>query len=242
MKAIVLAGGKGTRLNSAKENIPKVMRKIGDKHLIEYCLESLRFINEEDTTIVVGFEKEKIIDHLGNAYNYAVQEKQLGTGHAALMTEELLKDVDDDVIIIYGDMPLIKHDTFKAMIDKHKEEEADLTVLTVKVENMLPYGRIIRSEEGKLIDIVEEKDTDETNRHINELNVGVNVIKLKYLYKGLRALKNNNVQGEYYLTDLVKIFVNEGKKIVTHTIYDENEIRGINTIEDLEFAKKVLLG
>lgn len=240
MKAIVLAGGKGTRLNSAAENIPKVMRNISEKPLIEYCLNSLGFIDKKDTVIVVGFQKEKVMEYLGDEYAYCYQEQQLGTGHAALCTKDILEGIDDDVIIIYGDMPLVKRETFEGLIHKHKETESDMTILTAVVDNILPYGRIIRSVDNSVIDIIEEKDTDEKTRLVNELNVGVIAVNLKYLYEGLAKVKNNNNSREYYLTDLTKVFVHEGRKVETYTIYDESEIRGINTVDDLNFAVEVL--
>ena len=239
MKGIVLAAGKGTRLNSQKENIPKVLREINDRCLVDYCLDSISFIKKKDIAIVIGFQGEKVIEHLGEEYNYCIQDKQLGTAHAAMCTRELFHNCDDDVIIIYGDMPLINMCTLKSMIDKHKETNADMTILTAVVKNILPYGRIIR-DNNKVIDIIEEKDTDDSTRAINELNVGVNVIKLKYLYDGLDSIKNNNAAGEYYLTDLAKAFVKQGKKVETFTIHNEDEIRGINTVEDLEFAAGIL--
>lgn len=240
MKAIVLAAGKGTRLNSAAENIPKVMREVKGKCLINYCLDSINFIEKEDTVIVVGFQKEKLQAHLNSEYKFAIQDKQLGTGHAAQCTKGILQGIDDDVIIIYGDMPLIKRETFQGLINKHLETGADMTVLTAKVQNILPYGRIIRNCENKIIDIIEEKDTDDVTRKINELNVGVIVVKLKYMYDGLAKLRNNNNSGEYYLTDLTKVFVEDEMKVETFTIYDEAQIRGINTKEDLAFAEKHL--
>lgn len=240
MKAIVLAGGKGTRLHSEKENLPKVLRGLKGKCLIDYCLGSIDFIDKKDTCIVVGYQREKVVDHLGDEYSYAVQEQQLGTGHAVLCAKEQFEGVDDDIIIIYGDMPLIRRETFVGLIEKHKETSADLTILTARVKNILPYGRIIRDCDGKIIDIVEEKDVDEVTRNINELNVGVIVVKSRELFDGLLSIKNNNNSGEYYLTDLSKVFVEKGKRVESFTIESEAEIRGINTLEDLSFAEKVL--
>lgn len=240
MKAIVLAAGKGTRLNSQKENIPKVLRELNGRCLIDYCLDSINFIDKKDTTIVVGFQKEKVIEHLGEGFNYAVQDKQLGTGHAALCTREILEGSQDDVIIIYGDMPMIKRATMQSLIEKHKTSEADLTILTAKVKNILPYGRIIRNDQGRVVDIIEEKDVDENTRYINELNVGLIVVKIGYLFEGLSKIRNNNKSGEYYLTDLTRVFVQEDRAVETYTTNDEGEIRGINTVEDLNFAVSIL--
>lgn len=240
MKAIVLAAGKGTRLQSEKANLPKVMRLANDRPLIDYCLESINFIEPKDTNIVVGYMRDKIMEHLGNNFNFAVQEQQLGTGHAVMSTYSQLEKYDGDVLVIYGDMPLIKKKTFEALVEEHKKSSADLTILTAEVERLLPYGRIIRDAAGKIVDIIEEKDASEEIRRINELNVGVIVAKSKLLFEALRGLKNDNVAGEYYLTDATGIFVKNHWNISSYKITNEAEIRGVNTLEDLRFVEENL--
>lgn len=240
MKAIVLAAGKGTRLNSERDNIPKVMRALKGMHLIDWCLKSISFIGPKDTYIVVGYQKEKVMSYLGSDFNFVLQEEQLGTGHAVLCTEKQLQGFEDDILIIYGDMPLIKQVTLEGLVYKHKSSNADMTILTAVVSKLLPYGRIIRNKDSKIADIIEEKDVDAYKKNINELNVGVVVAKRKYLYEGLKKLDNNNTSKEYYLTSLAKVFYEEGRKIESYTTFDEEEIRGVNTLEDLYFAEKVL--
>jgi bifunctional UDP-N-acetylglucosamine pyrophosphorylase / glucosamine-1-phosphate N-acetyltransferase len=240
MKAIVLAGGKGTRLNSAEEHIPKVLRRLNDRCIIDYCLQSIDIIEKKDTYVVIGFEGDRVREYLGQEYNYCLQKKQLGTAHAVLCSEKFLAETDEDAIIIYGDMPNIKKDTIKKLVEKHTTSNSDLTILTVVVESPLPYGRVLRNKNDKIFDIIEEKDANTSTKNIKELNVGVIVVKLKYLYEGLKKIKNNNFTGEYYLTGLTKVFYEMGKNIEGFSIYDEDEIRGINTKEDLIFSEKHL--
>lgn len=241
MKAIVLAAGKGKRLHSEEFNLPKVMREANGKPLIEYALESIDFIDRKDTVVVVGYMKEKVQEKLGDEYLYGVQEEQKGTGHAVMCASEHFENYDGNVLILYGDMPMFKKETYKAVIEKHEKSGADCTLLTAIIDNPPAYGRIVRDEKtGKLCDIVEDKDCTPEQKEIKELNVGIYVFKAKLLFEGLKKLKNNNAQGEYYLTDMPKIFISEGKKVETHSITNEIEIYGVNTIEDLQFCEKQL--
>ncbi len=241
MKAIVLAAGKGKRLHSEQFNLPKVMREANGKPLIRHVLGNIDFIGKKDTVVVVGYMKEKVIENLGSDYLYSVQDEQKGTGHAVMCAAEHFENYDGDVLVLYGDMPLFKKETYKAVIEKHEKSGADCTLLTAIIDNPPAYGRIVRDEKtGKLSDIVEEKDCTPEQKNIKELNVGIYVFKSKLLFEGLKKLKNNNAQGEYYLTDMPKIFISEGKKVETHAITNEVEIYGVNTVEDLKFCEEQL--
>ena len=241
MKAIVLAAGKGKRLHSEQFNLPKVMREANGKPLIRHVLGNIDFIDKKDTVVVVGYMKEKVIENLGSDYLYSVQDEQKGTGHAVMCAAEHFENYDGDVLVLYGDMPLFKKETYKAVIEKHEKSGADCTLLTAIIDNPPAYGRIVRDEKtGKLSDIVEEKDCTPEQKNIKELNVGIYVFKSKLLFEGLKKLKNNNAQGEYYLTDMPKIFILEGKKAETHAITNEVEIYGVNTVEDLKFCEEQL--
>jgi len=240
MKALVLAAGKGTRLQSETFNLPKVLREANGKPLISYVLKNISFIEERETIIVVGYKGEMVMDKIGGVYKYAIQEEQKGTGHAVMCAEGFFDGYQGDVIILYGDMPLFTEDTYRAIIKKHQDSDADLTLLTSVVDNPPAYGRIIRDENGNLKDIVEQKDATDEQKLINELNVGIYVARSEALFDSLKKLTNNNAQGEYYLTDVPKILLSEGKKVETHTIYNTNEIYGVNTLEDLEFCERVI--
>ena len=231
MKSIILAAGKGKRLLSEQFDAPKVLRKANDKSLIEYVIDNTDFIPKNDTTIVVGYKKEMVMQQLGSGYTYAVQEEQKGTGHAVMMASGEFKN--------YGDMPLFKKSTYQQLIDVHTSSGADCTILTSVTDDKLAYGRIIRTN-GEITDIVEDKDCTPEQKEIKELNVGVYVFKSRLLFDNLSKLKNNNAQGEYYLTDVPKILIDEGKKVASFTTYDQHEIIGVNTPEDLAFVETLL--
>lgn len=241
MKAIVLGAGKGKRLQSEKFQLPKVLRQANGRGLIEYALDSIDFIDKKDTVIVVGYKKEAVIEALSNEYNFAVQDEQLGTGHAVNCAADYFKDYDGDVLIIYGDMPLFTKETFKKIIAHHEKENVACTVMTAFVDNPPAYGRIIRDDDGNLADVIETKDCNEEQLKITELNVGVYVFKSKLLFENLSELKNTNAQGEYYLTDIPKIFIKKGLKVSICPVDDNTEIYGVNTEEDLKYCEEQLL-
>ena len=240
MKAIVLAAGKGKRLLSEKNDLPKVMRIANGNPLLSYVLDNISFIPKKDTVIVVGYKKEAVMENIGSEYSYAFQDEQLGTGHAVKMTEGLLKGSDDDILICYGDMPLFLKSSYENMADAHKKSGADCTVMTAVAPNSgLAYGRVIR-ENGKFSEVIEQKDCTPEEFKITELNVGIYIIKENVLFSALNKLKNENTQGEYYLTDIAKILIDDGKSVETFSIHNGNEIYGVNTLEDLELCEKVL--
>lgn len=240
MKAIVLAAGKGKRLQSEAFNQPKVLRLAVGEPLIGHVLKNTDFIAQEDTIIVVGYKKEMVIDYVKGQYKFASQDEQLGTGHAVMMAEEILKDYDGDVLVLYGDMPLFSKETLESFIETHKKLNSVCTVMTGIVDNPPAYGRIVRNSEGDFVDIVETKDCNEEQLKIKELNVGVYVFDCKTLFNNLRKLNNNNNQKEYYLTDIPKILLSENIKVNTYTVSNSEEIYGVNTLEELEFCENIL--
>ncbi len=239
MKSIVLAAGKGKRLQSEKFNSPKVLREAKGRALLSYVLDNISFISQEDTVIVVGYKREMVIEKTKGAYKFATQEEQLGTGHAVASAREFFEGYDGSVLVLYGDMPMIKQETYASMVKQHEANGADCTILTAITESPLAYGRIIR-ENNKIVNIVEQKDCTPEQAAIRELNVGVYVFDSKALFENLSKLKNDNAQGEYYLTDVPKLLIEAGKKVEAYTIGDTCEIYGVNTMEDLEFCEQHL--
>ncbi len=239
MKSIVMAAGKGTRLQSENFNLPKVLRQADGKALIDYVLENVPFIKKEDTVIIVGYMKEKVMEHLGDEYKFAVQKEQLGTGHAVMMAEEALKEYTGNVIVLSGDMPLISKKTYENIVSFHSENRCDCTVLTCVTDKKLPFGRIIK-ENDIVINIVEEKDCTEEQKKIKELNAGVYVFDCKKLFENLKNIENTNAQSEYYLTDVPKLMAAKGCKVMSFPIFDEIEITGVNTQEDLNYVENIL--
>ena len=236
MKAIVLAAGKGKRLQSEAFNLPKVLRQAKNKPLLEYVLENVNFIAQADTVIVAGYKREMVMEAVKGDYQFAVQDEQLGTGHAVACAKDFFVDYDGDVLVLYGDMPMIRRETYRALIKAHQDAGADCTILTSESNSGLPYGRIIRKD-GEVSDIVEQKDCTPEQLKVKELNVGVYVFRSKLLFEKLKLLKNDNAQGEYYLTDVPKLLIADRKKVIAHKIGDSCEIYGVNTVEDLEFCE-----
>ncbi len=239
MKAIVLAAGKGKRLLSEQYNLPKVLREANGRSLINYVLENIRFIPEQDTVIVAGYKKELLMEAVEGSYVFVSQDEQLGTGHAVMMTQPVFEGYSGDILILYGDMPLFKVETYKGIIEQHQKSGAQCTILTAIVENPPDYGRIIRSEDGKFAGIIEKKDCTQEELKIKELNVGIYVFDSKVLFESLKELKNDNSQQEYYLTDVPKIMLQKGLKIDSYTIDDINQIYGVNTPEELKLCERI---
>jgi UDP-N-acetylglucosamine diphosphorylase/glucosamine-1-phosphate N-acetyltransferase len=239
LKAVVLAAGKGTRLKTEGCDLPKVMREAVGRPLLSYVLEAISFIDKADTVIVAGYKKEDVMSAF-RGYPYAVQAEQLGTGHAVMAAEKLLKGFDGSVLVCYGDMPLLRRETYESLVQTHLEEANDCTILSSSSDDALPYGRIVRDENGRFKRIVEDRDCTEEEKAIRELNTGLYVFDGPKLLAALSGLKNNNAQGEYYLTDVPEILLAEGARIgiCNRTLGDE--IIGVNTLEQLRQVEDVI--
>ena len=227
----ILAAGKGTRMES---NIPKVLHNLGNKAIIDYVLDTAYKLNPEKIFTVVGFKKELVINHINNPnIEYVEQKEQLGTGHAVLQLGNQLHDKNGHLLILYGDVPNIKHSTLSPIVDEHIKENTDATMITATLEDPTGYGRIIRDQSGNLIKIVEEKDCNVSQKAIKEMNPGIYIFKISELFKNLKKVKSNNESKEYYLTDVIELINNSGT-VKTKKIDNPKEIMGINTSKQLE--------
>ncbi len=240
LKVIVLAAGKGSRLQSEQFDLPKVLRQAAGRPLLAWVADNLSFADPADVIMVVGFQADKVKDAMGGAYQYVLQTRQLGTGHAVMAAADALSDYDGDVLVVYGDMPLFESRTYTDLITLHQRSDADCTMLTAHTETLLSYGRILRDESGCFSGIVEQKDCTPEQLAIREVNPGVYIFRARHLFSMLGKLSNDNQQGEYYLTDVPKIMQSAGLKLATHRIEDEQQILGVNTEEDLAFCTSVL--
>ena len=241
MKAVILAAGKGKRLHSEQFSAPKVLREANGKPLLRYVVNNLSFIpDKKDIIIVAGYKKEMVFNAFNEGYTFAVQDEQLGTGHAVNCAREALKDYDGPVLVCYGDMPLFKKETYENLVKVHEEAGNDCTILTGVSDRGLAYGRIIRDENGSFKGVVEDRDCTPEQKKINELNVGIYVFDSKKLFSCLGELKNSNAQGEYYLTDVPTIMMSKGYKIGTYTTHDDTEILGVNTPEEMALCESLL--
>ena len=240
LKAVILAAGKGTRLQTEGNTLPKVMRIAAGKPLLPHVLEALNFIPSKDCVIVVGYQKESVMDAFPE-YIFAEQKEQLGTGHAVMAAYSQLEDYSGQLLICCGDMPLIKRDTYRALIDAHNASDNVCTILTGTSELNLPYGRILRDDNGEFCGMVEDKDATLEQKTINELNSGVYVFDAVALRDVLSDLRSDNSQGEYYLTDAPLLLQKKGHKIGVCFRELGYEIIGVNTPEQLRQTEKFLL-
>ena len=239
LAVVVLAAGKGTRMKSP---LAKVLQPLKNQPLLHYVLESLVPLNPDFSVLVVGFQSRTVKKSFSDrGLIFVEQKEQLGTGHAAQQAELALHDFSGDVLVVCGDMPLIKSQTLIDLIDRHREKKSVCTVLTLKSSEKKEFGLVIRDDQGSVSKIVEYKDASEDEKKVDEFNSGVYCFD-KYLFsKALDSIGNNNVQKEYYLTDTIQYIVSSGFIVETVQITDTIQLLGINTQEDLSLAEKILM-
>ena len=235
--AIVMAAGKGTRMKSKKS---KLVQKIYGKEVVKRAVENAEKAGVKDIVAVVGYMKEEVMAVLGDRVKYANQDEMLGTGHAVMQAKEFLKGKKGKVLVLNGDVPLIRPETLNKLIEKSVENKEYVTLLTAIYDNPTGYGRIVRDEGGNISAIVEEKDTTEEQKEIKEINAGIYCFDIEELLAALEKIKPNNAQGEYYLTDVVQIMNEKGLKTGAVIVEDNTEILGINDRIQLEMLTKVL--
>lgn len=235
--AIVLAAGKGTRMKSKKS---KLVQKIYGKEIVKRAVENAKKSGINDIVAVVGYQKEEVMEVLGDSVKYAVQEEMLGTGHAVMQAKEFLAGKKGKVLVLNGDVPLLRPETLNKLVEKSIENREYATLLTAIYDNPTGYGRIIRDEGGNIKGIVEEKDTKASQRKIKEINAGIYCFDIEELLSALEKIKPNNAQGEYYITDVISIMNRKGLKTGAVIVEDNTEILGINDRIQLEMLTKVL--
>lgn len=235
-KAIILAAGKGTRM---KSKYPKVVHKVCGKEMVNHIIDVSKKSGVKDVVTILGHESEVVKSILPEDTMIAMQIEQLGTGHAVKMAKEYIND-EDTIVILCGDTPLIKEETLKRLFDYHIENEYTATVLTTKVENPTGYGRVIRDENGDLLKIVEQKDGNAEELAVNEINSGIYCFKGQMLRESLDLLDNNNAQGEYYLTDTIKILRDKGFKVGAFNGSTIEELMGVNSRVELAKAEYLM--
>ena len=236
MKAIIMAAGKGTRM---KSDLPKVVHLAHSKPMIIRIIDALNALNTEENVLILGHKKEKVLEVLGPDVSYVVQEEQLGTGHAVKQAVPKLENYQGDVLIINGDIPLIRKETLIDFYNEYKKENADAIILSAVFENPFSYGRVLK-DGNKVLKIVEEKEANEEQKKIKEINAGVYIFKSQDLVKALAQINNNNEKGEYYITDVIEILSNDNKKVISYSLEDSMEIQGVNSKVELALVSKVL--
>jgi len=245
MKILVLAAGKGTRMLS---ELPKVLINFENKPLVKYVLESIHKSGiDTKPTIVIGYKKELVREQLGENYDYVVQDEQLGTGHAVMCAYEKLKDDTENLIVLPSDHPFITSETIRKLAKKHLNSDAKITMATIKLPSFEYWGpffyksfsRIIRNKNEEIVKDVQFKDATEEEKKVTEVNPIYFCFNTTWLWENIKNLKTNNAQKEYYLTDLIKIGIDQGIKIETIEI-EPKEGLAANSKEELEILKNML--
>ena len=233
---ILLAAGLGKRM---KSDTPKILHEICGKSMIDYVLQNSKALSDQKPLIVVGHEKEKVMHHLEGKAEFVFQKEQLGTGHAVIIAKEFIENKKGYVLIMAGDMPLIRQETLLELYDKMKNEGSQACVLTTVTEDPFGYGRVVIENEN-VLKIVEEKDATEKERKIKEVNTAVYLFKIDSLLKAIDRLSNNNALKEYYLTDCIELIRKDGGRVSYYRIEDEHEGFGVNDREQLAHANMLM--
>lgn len=235
--AVILAAGQGTRM---KSKLYKVLHPVCGKAMVDHVLSEIEQNEMDEIVTIVGHGAEQVKDTLQDRTKYALQAEQLGTGHAVLQAEELLKDKDGMTVIACGDTPLLTADTFNKLFAQHEASGAVATVLTAETDNPFGYGRIIRNAAGHVAKIVEQKDATLEEQAVKEINTGVYCFNNQELFKALHQVTNDNAQGEYYLPDVIEIFKEQGQAIGAYKMEDFSQSLGVNDRVALARAAKLM--
>lgn len=244
-KIIILAAGKGKRMQN--DALPKVLSLLKGRPLIHHLLHRIEQSELDPSPIlVVGYHADQVRQACGLKYLYAEQKEQLGTGHAVQQALPLLNDQTNTIMVLNGDHPLTGPLTLKKLHLMHTEQSADVSLITTVVSDFInwqkpfyDFGRIIRDNTGRILSIIEKKDASEAELALREINVGMYCFNYQWLKKHIDRLQNNNAQKEYYITDLIKIAITDGAKIVSLTT-DPMQALGVNTAEHLALAEKLI--
>jgi bifunctional UDP-N-acetylglucosamine pyrophosphorylase/glucosamine-1-phosphate N-acetyltransferase len=228
LDVIILAAGMGTRMKSATV---KVLHRAAGRPIIEYVLELAAGVCDRPPVVIIGHQRDAVQSAIGERARFAVQEPQLGTGHAVLMAAEQVGA--RRVLILSGDVPLTRPETLQQLIAQHEAEKNALTLLTMKLDNPAMYGRIVRDDRGAVARIVEAKDASDDEKRIDEVNAGIYVFDTEHLFDNLRGLSTKNAQAEYYLTDLIAILRGAGHRVGAVITSDPVEALGVNSRADL---------
>lgn len=234
IKTLILAAGQGTRMRSA---LPKVLHKIANRSLLEHVYKTSKQIDNNEVSVIYGHGGELVKDSLSMLdVNWVHQKEQLGTGHAVQQAESIINDADT-VLILYGDVPLLESATIEGLL--HKVTDESLALLTVQLDDPTGYGRIVRDKDKQVVKIVEQKDANEIDKLINEVNTGILAVKGKNLKKWISQLNSNNAQQEFYLTDIIEMAVKSGVIVNTHQPESEDEVLGVNNRKQLSYLERV---
>ncbi|MGA9408097.1 MAG: sugar phosphate nucleotidyltransferase [Bacteroidota bacterium] len=238
---VIMAAGKGTRMKNSEK--AKVMFEVAGKPMIQHVVDLAAALNSSRTIAVVGYYRDSVTAYLHRtapSVEFAVQEPQLGTGHAVMQTKNLLKNFQGDVLVLSGDVPLLHEPTIRELIQFHRHVGAVATILTADLDDPGGYGRILRGEGGHVVGIVEHKDATDDQRKVREINSGIYIFDNAHLFDALGHINTHNIQNEYYLTDVFAYYWKHGMNVAAKKAPDFDQVRGVNTAEQLEEANEIL--
>ncbi|MBC1471298.1 bifunctional UDP-N-acetylglucosamine diphosphorylase/glucosamine-1-phosphate N-acetyltransferase GlmU [Listeria seeligeri] len=235
--AVVLAAGQGTRM---KSKLYKVLHPVCGKPMVEHVVDQISTLDVDKVVTIVGHGAEKVQEHLAGKSEFVKQEEQLGTAHAVLQAKAALAEKDGVTLVVCGDTPLIEASTMEALLKYHHEKRAKATILTTVIEDPTGYGRIIRDDLGIVEKIVEHKDATEKEQRISEINTGTYCFDNKSLFEALEKVSNDNVQGEYYLPDVIKILKDSDEVVAAYRMESFEESLGVNDRIALAEASKLM--
>jgi bifunctional UDP-N-acetylglucosamine pyrophosphorylase/glucosamine-1-phosphate N-acetyltransferase len=235
--AVILAAGQGTRM---KSKLYKVLHPVCGKPMVEHVIDQIKKLHIQDMVTIIGHGAEMVKAQLGNVCSYALQEEQLGTAHAVMQACPRLEGKQGVTLVVCGDTPLIRAETMEALFKQHEESSAKATILTASIENPTGYGRIIRNDSGFVEKIVEHKDATEEERKINEINTGTYCFDNIALFEALKNVSNDNVQGEYYLPDVIEILKKQGEVVTAFQTNEFEETLGVNDRVALSEAERIM--
>ncbi|QIZ05988.1 bifunctional UDP-N-acetylglucosamine diphosphorylase/glucosamine-1-phosphate N-acetyltransferase GlmU [Priestia megaterium] len=237
--AVILAAGQGTRM---KSKLYKVLHPVCGKPMVQHVVDQVMKLNIQEVVTIIGHGAEMVQAQLGDSSRYALQDQQLGTAHAVSQAQSLLEGKAGVTIVVCGDTPLIKAETMESLFKHHEELAAKATILTARIEDPTGYGRIIRNKKGLVEKIVEHKDASEEERKINEINTGTYCFDNFALFEALKNVSNENVQGEYYLPDVIEILKKQGEVVTAFQTDEFEETLGVNDRVALAEAERIMRG
>jgi bifunctional UDP-N-acetylglucosamine pyrophosphorylase/glucosamine-1-phosphate N-acetyltransferase len=238
---VILAAGLGTRMKSTRA---KVLHKIGGLPLITYVCRTAESLGPRRIYVIVGHQADDVSkaveQELGSLAEFVTQTEQRGTGDAVMAARSQLENSDSTIVVLSGDVPLLKAETLNAFVEEHESNGAACSILSVRLENPTSYGRIIRDESEKFVRIVEQKDATPAERQVKEINSGIYCFASRKLFAALARVKPTNEQGEFYLTDVPEILLSDGERINVHLHGDAREVSGVNTRAELAEFENLL--
>ena len=238
LAVIILAAGKGTRMQNS---LAKVLIPLAGKPILEFVLDTTAALNPSRTLVVVGHQAGRVQEIFSQRdLEFVLQKEQLGTGHAAHQTEQKLDNFEGCILVLCGDMPLIKTESLEQLLREHNKKKAKCTVLTLKSKAKNDFGRIIRDDEGSFLKVLEHREVTEKEKEVDEFNSGVYCFDKELFFKALTSIDDDNIQKEYYLTDTLEYSVKIGCPVASVQTEDADEIIGINTPYDLQRVEQLL--